>query len=173
MHESEPGASTDLLLCRRVHLDPPCRRPSFAPGATQQRHHAAESAGPDYSFRARAIVRVRTRFDDQTRLSAPRPAVSLCAGRASLPPFAASRPDRNADGLEIPAFRAFGRWVGEYRSVTEAGLATPTTARSTVGSRLTPSRRRCPLLQRLVAAGLLGRKSRSRSPQLAVTKIPR
>jgi hypothetical protein len=30
MHESEPGASTNLLLCCRGHLDPPCRRPSFA-----------------------------------------------------------------------------------------------------------------------------------------------
>jgi hypothetical protein len=30
MHESEPGGSTDLLLCCRGHLDPPCRRPSFA-----------------------------------------------------------------------------------------------------------------------------------------------
>jgi hypothetical protein len=84
---------------------------------SRQEHHT-QRPGRATAMRPGAIVRVRTRFDVQRRMSVQMPDSPLCAGRASLPP---SGRDRNAEGLEIRALQGSRHHARDARHEMRAG----------------------------------------------------
>jgi hypothetical protein len=72
----------------------------------------------------RAIVEVDTRFDVRTHLPAPPPALSLCAERASLTPFAAAPPASERWRSRNPRIAGpFGVARRDDGTTTKAGLS--------------------------------------------------